>query len=196
MVESLHFPPKEAAMKRLTVIMVVIFALSALLTACGGGAVANDPVSVVKAAMQSLVDKKFDALAELTCAAKKDTVKMSFSLAAGFLRGMDVDATKILDMMTITIQKPEYTKVSEEADKAVVQIKGTLSAKFDEEKFKVVMKDLMKAQAQGQDPTDEQLAMAVLVYASELGSDQVLDQKVDVIKENGKWVMCPENAEP
>ena len=118
-------------MKRLSVVMVMIFVLSALLTACGGGggAAANDPVGAVKAAMQAVVDKNFDQLAEMTCAAQKDKVKQTFN-PAGALGAAGVDAAKILDAMTITMQNAEYTKVSEEGDKAVVQMKGNLSHKI------------------------------------------------------------------
>ncbi len=178
-------------MKRLSIVLVVIFVLSALLTACGGGAASvSDPVGAVKAAMQAVVDKKFDQLAELTCAAQKDKVKQTFN-PAGALGAAGVDATKILDAMTITMQNPEYTKVSEEGDKAVVQMKGKLSIKFDKEKLKGVMKEMLKAQ--GQDVTDEQLSAGLDMLAGEMEQGQDMDQKVDVIKENGKWVFCPTN---
>jgi len=175
-------------MKRLSVVMVVVFVLSALLTACGGGAAASEPVGVVQAAMQSVVDKKFDQLASMTCAAQKDKVAQTFN-PAGALGAAGVDATKILDAMTISLQNPEYTKVSEEGDKAVVQMKGKMSIKFDKEKLKVVMKDVLKAQ--GQDVSDEQLTAGLDMIAGQMEQGQDLDQKVDVIKENGKWVFCP-----
>jgi hypothetical protein len=178
-------------MKRLSIVMVFVFVLSALLTACGGGgAAANDPVGTVKAAMQAVVDKKFDQLAEMTCAAQKDKVKQTFN-PAGALGAAGVDATKILDAMTISLQNPEYTKVSEETDKAVVQMKGKLSIKFDKEKLKAVMKDIMKAQ--GQDLSDDQLAAGLDMLAGQMEQGQDMDQKVDVVKENGKWVFCPTN---
>jgi len=175
-------------MKRLSVVMVVVFVLSALLTACGGGAAASEPVGVVQAAMQSVVDKKFDQLASMTCAAQKDKVAQTFN-PAGALGAAGVDATKILDAMTISLQNPEYTKVSEEGDKAVVQMKGKMSIKFDKEKLMVVMKDVLKAQ--GQDVSDEQLTAGLDMIAGQMEQGQDLDQKVDVIKENGKWVFCP-----
>jgi hypothetical protein len=179
-------------MKRLSVVLVVIFVLSALLTACGGGggAASSDPVGVVKAAMQTVVDKKFDALAAMTCAAQKDKVAQGFN-PAGALGATGVDATKILDAMTISLQNPEYTKVSEEADKAVVQMKGKLSIKFDKDKLKVIMQDVLKAQ--GQTVTDEQLTAGLDALAGQMEQGQDLDQKVNVVKENGQWVFCPTN---
>ncbi len=178
-------------MKRLSVIMVVIIVMSALLTACGGGgASGSDPVGVVKSAMQAVVDKKFDQLAGMTCAAQKDKVTQAFN-PAGALGAAGVDVNKILDAMTISFQNPEYTKVSEDADKAVVQMKGKLSIKFDKDKLKAVMKDVMKAQ--GQDVSDDQLNSILDMMASQMEQGQDMDQKVDVVKENGKWVFCPTN---
>jgi hypothetical protein len=178
-------------MKRLSIVLVLVFVVSTLLAACGGGgAAASDPVGVVKAAMQSVADKKFDQLAEMTCAAQKDKVKQSFN-PAGALGATGVDASKILDAMTISFQNPEYTKVSEEADKAVVQMKGKLSIKFDKEKLKAVMQEVLKAQ--GQTLTDDQLNSGLDMLASQMEQGQDLDQKVDVVKENGKWVFCPTN---
>ena len=178
-------------MKRLSVVMVVVFVLSALLTACGGGAAASEPVGVVQAAMQSVVDKKFDQLASMTCAAQKDKVAQTFN-PAGALGTAGVDATKILDAMTISLQNPEYTKVSEEGDKAVVQMKGKMSIKFDKEKLKVVMQDVLKAQGQT-NVTDAQLTAGLDALAGQMEQGQTLDQKVNVVKENGQWVFCPSN---
>jgi hypothetical protein len=178
-------------MKRLSIVLIVIFVLSALLTACGGGgAASSDPVGVVKDAMQAVVDKKFDQLASLTCAAQKDKVTQMFN-PAGALGAAGVDVNKILDAMTISMQNPEYTKVSEDSDKAVVQMKGTLSIKFDKAKLKIVMQDVLKAQ--GQTVTDDQLNAGLDALAGQMEQGQTLDQKVDVIKENGKWVFCPTN---
>ena len=176
-------------MKRLSVVMVVIFVLSALLTACGGAA-ASDPVGVVKAAMQTVVDKKFDQLAAMTCAAQKDKVAQGFN-PAGALGATGADASKILDAMTITLVNPEYTKVSEDANAAVVQMKGTLSIKFDKDKLKGIMQDVLKAQ--GQTVTDEQLTAGLDALAGQMEQGQTLDQKVNVVKENGNWVFCPSN---
>ena len=46
--------------------------------------------------MQTVVDKKFDQLAAMTCAAQKDKVAQGFN-PAGALGATGVDATKILD---------------------------------------------------------------------------------------------------
>ncbi len=178
-------------MKRLSIVLIAVIVMSALLSACGGGgAAAADPTSALKDAMQAVVDKKFDMLAELTCAAKRDQVKDTFNPATA-LGATGVDSAKILDAMTIALKDPTYTKVSEEGDKAVVQFKGTMSMKFDMAKFKVIMKDVLSAQ--GQTVTDAELDAGLAMIAGQLEQGQELDQKIDMVKEGGKWLMCPSN---
>jgi len=178
-------------MKRLSVVLIAVIVMSALLSACGGsGTAAADPASAMKDAMQAVVDKNFDKLAELTCTAKRDQVKDTFNPATA-LGATGVDTAKILDAMTISLKDPTYTKVSEEGDKAVVQFKGTMSMKFDLEKFKVIMKEVLSAQ--GQTVTDAELDAGLAMIAGQLEQGQAVDQKIDMVKENGKWLMCPSN---
>ena len=179
-------------MKRLSVVLIAVIVISALLSACGGGggAAAADPTSALKDAMQAVVDKKFDKLAELTCAAKRDQVKDTFNPATA-LGATGVDSAKILDAMTIALKDPTYTKVSEEGDKAVVQFKGAMAMKFDMAKFKVIMKEVLSAQ--GQTVEDAELDAGLAMIAGQLEQGQELDQKIDMVKEGGKWLMCPSN---
>jgi hypothetical protein len=178
-------------MKRLSVVLIAVIVMSALLSACGGGgAAAADPTSALKDAMQAVVDKNFDKLAELTCAAKRAEVKDTFNPATA-LGATGVDSAKILDAMTIALKDPTYSKVSEEGDKAVVQFKGTMAMKFDMAKFKVIMKEVLSAQ--GQTVTDAELDAGLAMIAGQLEQGQELDQKIDMVKEGGKWLMCPSN---
>jgi major membrane immunogen (membrane-anchored lipoprotein) len=177
-------------MKRLSVVLIVIIALSALLTACGGGAAASDPAGVVKSAMTAITEKNFDKLSEFVCAAQKDKVAQTFN-PAGALAGAGVDAQKILDAMSIKLDNGEFTKVSESGDKAEVQMKGNLTISVDKEKFKAVMVDLAKAQ--GQELPADQMDQVLDMVIGQFSQGIDLDEKVAVIKEGGKWVMCPEN---
>jgi hypothetical protein len=179
-------------MKRLSVVLIAVIVMSVLLSACGsgGGAAAADPVSALKDAMQAVTDKNFDKLAELTCAAKRDQVKDTFNPATA-LGASGIDPAKLLDAMTISLKDPAYTKVSEEGDKAVVQFKGTMSMKFDMTKFKAIMKEVLAAQ--GQTVSDAELDAGLAMITGELEQGQAMDEKVDMVKENGKWLMCPSN---
>ena len=177
-------------MKRLSLTLIALVVLSVVLTACGGGAAASDQAAVVKAAMTAVTEKNFDKLSEYVCAAQKDKVAQAFN-PAGALAGAGVDAKKILDAMTIKLENSEFTKISESGDKAEVQMKGKLTIAVDKEKFKAVMVDIAKAQ--GQDLPADQMDQVLDMVVGQFSQGMDLDEKVAVVKEGGKWLMCPEN---
>jgi len=179
-------------MKRLNAVLAALFILSVVLTACGGGAAA-DPAATVKAALDAVVAKQFDKIADFSCAAKKDEVAKQLNPSAQLANaGMDAATTKqLLDSMNIALTGAEFTKISETGDKAQVQMKGTLTMKFDREKLKVVVTALLKSQ--GMDATDAIVNQALDQVAGQLEQGQSIDNKVDLVKENGKWVICPAN---
>jgi hypothetical protein len=178
-------------MKRLNSVLVILFVLSVVLTACGGAAA--DPAATVKAALDAVVNKQFDKIADFACAAKKDQVKGQLNPAAQLANaGMDAATTQqLLDSMSITLTGADFTKVSETGDKAQVQMKGKLSMKFDRDKLKVVVTALLKSQ--GMDATDAIVNQALDQVSSQLEQGQDISNTVDLIKENGKWVICPAN---
>lgn len=172
-----------------TKVISVVLILSGLLAACGGAA--NDPVGVTKDAMQAMMDKDFNKLGELTCAAKKANVQNLIN-PAGALGSAGIDPNNMLNALTIRLTNAEFTKVSESGDKAVVQVKGTLSIKLDKEKAKAIMMEGAKAaNSQGQFGTPPALmdpiidALAVLIE-----QDRKFDNKIDVVKEGGRWKVC------
>lgn len=179
-------------MKRLSTMLAVMMMLGLLLAACGGGASGGDPASVVKAAMDAVVAKQFDKISEYSCAAQKDKVATQLNPAAQLAsQGIDEATSKqLLESLTITVADASYTNVSEAGDKAVVQMKGKMSMKFDREKLKGFVKELLKAQGLPE-ASDEQVAQVLDLVAAQLETGQDMDNKVDLVKENGKWVICP-----
>lgn len=173
-------------MKRLSILVVIVMVLGVLLSACGGGA-ASDPAGVVKDMMQAVTNKQFDKVADFACAAQKDQIKNAFN-PAGALGAAGIDVNKMLDAMTISFSNADITKVSESGDKATVQVKGTLSIKVDREKFKSFLADVMKAQ--GQTVSDDMLNTVLDQAASQFEKGQDINSQVDVVKENGKWLVC------
>ncbi len=179
-------------MKRLSVVIVVVIVLSALLTACGGAASGGDPLSTIKAAMSAVTSKQFDKMNDLACAAKKDAVTGQFNPAAALTgQGMTTeDAQKLLDSMSISFDNAEYGTPTINGDSASLPMKGKLSIKFDKDKLKPVIKSMMTAQGLA-NATDEQINQALDLVAGQLEQGQNIDTTVDLVKENGKWVICP-----
>ncbi len=174
-------------MKRISMLVLVALLLGLMLAACGGGAAGSDPTATVKDLMQAVADKKLDKIADYACADKKDEIAKQFDFASA-LGGSGLDPQKVMDLMTISFSNAEYNKVSESGDKATVHMKANLSIKIDKEKFKAVVQDVLKAQ--GQDLPADQLGPLVDSAAAQLENGQTIDNNVELIKENGKWVVC------
>jgi hypothetical protein len=167
-------------MSRLPRILTVLFVLSFVLSACGG--VSTDPAGVVKDLINAaFTNKQFDKIADFACAAKKEQVDAMFNLVRE-LRGPNIDtaaAKQLADAITISLTDMEFTKTSESGDKAVVAMKGKITLKFDSEKINQA-NEAIKGEA-----------MSLGWGQEEKSSD--ISQNVDLVKENGKWVICPAN---
>ena len=179
-------------MKRLSFMMSVVVILSVLLTACGGTASSGDPLNTVQAAMSAVTSKQFDKMSDLACAAKKDSVTGQFNPAAAMAsQGLaKEDAQKLLDAMTISFDNPEFGTPAINGDAATVSMKGKLTIKLDKEKLKGFVKSAMAAQGLA-NATDDQINQALDMISSQLEQGQQIDTTVDLVKENGKWVICP-----
>ncbi|MFN8596456.1 MAG: hypothetical protein U0559_09775 [Anaerolineae bacterium] len=175
-------------MKRLTWLLIALMLAGAVLTACGGNS-SGDPVSVVKELMNVVQAKNFDAISNYACAAMKDQITQTFN-PVGSLAGSGVDAKKALDAMTITLADMTYEKTSETADKAAVQVKGKFTIKIDRDKLKAFLVDLFKAQGTGIEPTDDMINQALDAAAAQFEQGQDVNSTMNLIKENGKWVVC------
>ena len=169
-------------MKRLSVLMIAVAVFSVLLAACGGGA-GSDPVATVKELTQVMMDKKFEKIPDYLCAAQKESFKKQLESAS-----TGIDLKSLLDMMTITFENPQYTVVSQSEDKATVQMKAKLIIKVDREKFKALTVEMMKNQ--GVELPEEQIAPLIEPAIAQLEAGQQTDSPMQLVKENGKWVVC------
>jgi hypothetical protein len=181
--------------KRLSILVFLALALSLALAACGGGDGddAGDPTKVVKDLMKAIEDKKFDKIPDFACAAQKEEVADTFDFGAMMtdsFGGVDIDPQKVLDAMNFKVSNLEVKEVSKSDDKATVHVKGRLEIKIDPEKFKDVVRELLKAQGMTDVPDSliDQAMEAVVPQLEEFGED--LDDDLALIKEGGKWVIC------
>ena len=165
-------------MKRLSVIVAVILIFSTVLAACGGAPA--DPVCAVQGMFQALTNKQMDQVPNFVCAAQRDAVVAQFNPAGSL--GTGVDPKAALDAMTIALKDATYTKTSETGDKAVVHMKGTMTIAFDQAK----MTALLKATGQDDATISQSLGFVAAMFAAGLP----IDNDVNLIKENGKWVVC------
>jgi len=179
--------------KRLALLMSLVIMISPVLTACGGGGGSgDDPTAAVKDLFKAIEQKKFDKIPDYACEAQKEEARQTFdfgAIMAESLGGADVDPQKILDAMSFKMADLEVTKVSESGDTATVHVKGKLEISVDPDKFKDVVKELLKAQ--GMEVSDEMLDQFVgpaMEQFQDFG--QELDEDITMAKEGGKWLIC------
>jgi hypothetical protein len=184
--------------KQLSILMFLVMALGLLLTACGGsgnGDDGDDATATVQDLFKAIENKQFDKIPDYACTAQKDEVRQTFdfgSAIASSLGGADVDPQMILDALTFKLSGLEITEKSKSGDKAIVHAKGRLEMTVDPEKFKEVVRELLKQQGIG-DVSDElmdQFAGPVLEQFEDFSTD--LDDDIALIKEDGNWLICDE----
>jgi hypothetical protein len=180
--------------KRLFILLSMVMALSLMLAACGGGDDdAGDPVAVVKDMMQAVENKNFDNITDFACEADKEEVAQQFdfgAVIAASMSGADIDPQKVLDAMEFEFANAEYEEVSKSGDAAVVRAQGRLNITVNEEKFKELVRELLKAEGL-EDVSDELLDQAMGPAMDQFESmGQDIDENFGLIKEDGKWVIC------
>jgi hypothetical protein len=165
-----------------------VLAATILVAACGGGT-SGDPTATVKDFVSLVEQKQFDKVADIACAAQKADVAQKFNIGdqlAGSLQG--VDAKTITDAMTIKFDNLAVKETSKAADKATVQLTGDLKLSVDKAKMTDIVKKVLEAQGTPTDDATVTMMLDSMVGAFEQG--EPIDSSVDLVVENGKWVIC------
>jgi hypothetical protein len=157
--------------------------------ACGGGGATGDPTATVKEMVSLVEAKQFSKVADITCAAEKQAVAEQFDIGAqlsGELPGMD--AAAITDTMTITMDPLTYTELEKSADAAKVRMTGTMTIGVDTQKMQALLTKTLEAQ--GLPADDTMIGPAVDAMVTEFARGQDIDSTVDLVYEDGKWLLC------
>ena len=166
-------------MRRFLVLAALVLSLAACGGSSGGGNVAagpaGDPVGAVNNFINAIKAKSFDKLGPLVCAAQR------YEIAGSFTGGGAGIPAALLDAMTFDVQNLNLQQSSINGDAAVVHVTGKIAITVDAGKAKDAVKQLMGGQA-----TDDQVNQAIAA----MSKSQDLAQDVDVVKENGGWLIC------
>ena len=162
--------------------------MALILAACGGGDGSEAPGEVVKKVVDAMTTMDFDGASEFICADQKTEFQGSMTEGFAELEEMGMDPDELLDAFKIGVKDMKYETQSEDGDKAVVKVTGSLSLDFDTEKLKSFFKQA--AEAAGQPVSDEELDMVVNIFNAMGGQEAPLDGNVDLVKEDGEWVVC------
>jgi hypothetical protein len=166
-------------------------ALAISLTACGGGgpAAGSDPSGSVQAAIAAVQSGGFAKMADYVCTARKGDLTSAFGTGGlGALAAAGVKPEDLFNAMTLKFDNVATTEVSKTDTAATVHVTGNMTATFDKDKMRVIMKTVLAAQGA---PTDDAtLDAAMNAMASSLTQTQKLDTDMKMVNEGGKWLIC------
>jgi hypothetical protein len=174
--------------------LVIAATMATLLTTVGGSLAvqaADTPEGAVSAVIEAFAAKDFEAIAPLVCEARREEVSGELDLAASF-SGSGIDPQIVLDGLTLTIDDPQVTLVSQEETTAVVHLTAAMSMTLalDEEVIKGIVIDLLEAQ--GMEVTDEILEqfLPTMMESFNQSMSEPVDADVTVVNEDGQWLLC------
>jgi hypothetical protein len=165
-------------MRRFVVLVGLVFAIAACGGGSGGGAAngpAGDPAGAVTGFVNTIKAHAFDKLPALVCAAQKDKV------LAGLTGGSSSVTQALMSAMSFDVQNLNVQQTSVSGDSAVVHVTGKVVTTVDANKAKDAVKQLLGSQA-----TDDQVNQII----ASMNTTRDLDSDVNVVKENGGWVVC------
>jgi hypothetical protein len=172
------------------VFLSVVFVL--ILTACGGGGGSGEPAGVVEKVANAMQTLDIERVQEYMCSERKDALKSDLDSGFAELESMGLDPDELLDAFKIKMSDMKYEEKSAEGDKAVVHVSGTMAMEFDTEKLKSFLKKA--AEASGEEVSDDQVDFMVNMFSGMSGQEAPIDGDVQLVKEDGKWVVCDDLA--
>jgi len=177
-------------MRKASVFLAAAVLASLTLASCSGGGAGGDPVSTVQEVFRRMEAKQFSQIAELACSARRAELSEQLDLGKAMSASLPgIDPQQLLDSMTIKLNNLDVKESSRSGDQAVVHVKGQLSLSFDPEKFKPILKEILKAQGLG-DVDDAMLDqfLGPMLEQAEQGTD--MDDDVELVNEGGTWLIC------
>lgn len=167
-------------MRRFLFLVVLVVSVAACGGSSGGGGgaangPASDPVGAVNGFINTIKAHAFDKLPALVCAAQKDAI------LGGLTGGSNSAAQALMAAMSFDFQNGNVTQSSVNGDNAVVHVTGKLVTTVDAGKAKDLAKQVLGGQA-----TDDMINQMVAA----MNTSRDVDQDVNVVKENGGWVVC------
>lgn len=165
---------------------------AAPVAAAADGPSADDPVATVNALLDALVAKDFASVGDYVCAEERDEAVAQFDLAAQISAELGgLDAQVLLDGMTISTPDRAVTEVSNDGSTAVVSITGSIHIDVAEEAAREFVRQVLEAM--DETVTDEMLdEYTPLFMASVETAQDLTDPSVEVVLEDGLWLVCDE----
>lgn len=169
----------------------LLFAVVMVIGACSGTPAANadNPAGTVSAAFTAAQSGGITKLTEFACAAHKNDIAAAFGGAdLSGLSALGIKPEDIAGAMAMTFENVTTKEVTKTDTAATVHVTGDMKVTIDKDKFKTLMKTVLTAQ--GAPVDDATLDTMMTAMSSQLSQTQKLDEDVNVVKEDGKWLLC------
>ena len=173
-------------MKSRKLLCVGLLAVALILAACGGGSGGDEPTDVVKKVAKAMQELDIDETSKYYC--KEMAEELNEGLDLGGVEDMGIDPDEMLEAFKIKMDDMKYEEKSKSGDSAIVRITGKIGMEFDTDKLKSIMKKVLEAE--GEKVSDEDLEMVVDMFGKFGGQEIPVDAEVELIKEDGDWVVC------
>jgi hypothetical protein len=169
--------------------VAALLALAACTGAPAGGST-DTPAGALNAAIAAAESNGLDAMVDFACEARKGDIAEAFGGGGGMegLAALGIDPNELFDAMKVDFQDVTTTETSSTDTEATVHIKGKMLITLEEAKMREILKKVLEAQ--GQPTNDQVLDGAMQMLGGQLSQTQDLDEDVQIVKDNGKWLVC------
>lgn len=150
---------------------------------------AESPEAAVDGLLDIVESGDVSDLAGVVCEAERDAARDAFDVAGLFgLAPGDPAASAI----GLEVGDRAYELVSEDGDAASVRVRATLSVNVEEGALEDLVRAMLEAEMGPDDPpvSDADIELMVGFMGSALGQSQPIDEQIDVVREDGEWLVC------
>lgn len=152
---------------------------------------AQTPEQAALDVFDALVAKDFEGIGQLVCEERRAEVTRDLDVASS-MAAAGFDATLLIPAMSIEIDDPRVSVVSQEAERAILRVVASVRLTFDVDEELARLITVTILESRGQEPTDDviDLYLPTVTRMFAEGQTQDLDEDVEVVLEGGEWLLC------
>ncbi len=154
-------------------------------------AAASSPADAVSELFDAVEQGDFAAAEALVCEAERGAVRTTFDPAAQ----MGFDGDDIAAALSFNVADRAVEVVSEDGQAASVRVTGTMSLDAGGADVGELARSILEADM-GADASDEDLERMLPFIEMAFSQELPIDEEVELIVENGEWVVCGGLLEP
>lgn len=138
------------------------------------------------ALLDAIESQAFDQVGQYVCEEYREEAVAQFDMSAIF--GGSPETASIMDAITFSVVDPVTSIVSQDETSAVVQVTAQIEVSIDPEAAREWVKTLLESM--GMEATDEIVDMYLPELMGGFSEPTSMDELVDVVLENGVWLVC------